>query len=752
MNQNVTVVWQEYAEIGIMNGRSKFKIEGYLVELYFFPKDIEEIRDMTMDIKLTLDKKAYCQIPELIAKYGLANVFTILDGVYKDQYRDYIKYICKFLEENKLKVNNSSVYRVMITGKNDNKRRGFDSSFIQKRGHLFLKTIMDTVKAYLEKNKWQLREILTNKNHIQFMSFQKTRTQAELSKIILTECREEFKFFLKELATHYTQEFKIISYYNFCRYLIDGVMDDEEPYRVVILGYDERIMSDIKQIVDEEYLSQVRQFTKKDVIKQGDIWYSFFLRGNSLNRTSFDFTMFGKIPLKEEVKEYIYYYLHVLKSKPRQVMKRLNYLKKIFGILLESNQNIRYARDITFANMKGCIIQIEIKIKEEEGSFTSYRRMISEIRMFIDFIQEKEDYLYKPKENHFRKVKFINSVLMEENSATEYIPENIIEAIQNYIVELPEYIQRVWFIMINTGMRVSEVLFLEEDRLRYEKEKNIFTLEYIPEKIIKARKNKALPLYHQIPVNLTVAECFVDQKEHTELLREESGFKQIFLSKGIKKDVITVVCSQTINNRINGLIQKHNIRDAEGNLYSYKNRQCRKTVAVDLMTKGVSAEQVADVLAHMNTKTTFTYYRDVERKKLAEMESEFYEALLQEICPSDSEMRKIILKEMTSGFREVEDGQCIKQVSMGVCKRKGCAGCSYLITGPEKLERWLSLHESQKKVIRELEQYYMEEGINDFEIYREYQSEIHLLKLYEDIIEKINIKMQKIENSRIDYV
>ena len=412
-------------------------------------------------------------------------------------------------------------------------------------------------------------------------------------------------------------------------------------------------------------------------------------------------------------------------------------------VLLDLNKNILFAKDIRYSDLKKMNIHFENKIAKGEMGFSTYRTMISEFRLFIDFIMEKEEYDYKPKDNYFRKTKFKNISAMEAQVNTDYIPENIISKIQEYASELPEQVQRVWFIMMNTGMRVSEVLFLEDDRLNYDETENVFVLEYIPEKVLEARKNNGLPLYHRIPVNMTVVDCFLEQKLYSERLRLDTGLKYIFLSSYTQKNRVTLQSSTTVINNINKLIKTHNIVDEDGNLYIYENRQCRKTVAVDLLTKGVSVEQVADVLSQLHSKTTFTYYKDVEKKNLADMEKRFYRGLLSETCVGqDDESNEIILKEIELGLREVEDGQCSKHVSMGICKRKGCAGCNFLITGPEKLERWEELHKSKVESIKELELYYKEEGITDYINYREYQSELEQLNLYKDIIEKIKRKIE----------
>lgn len=56
---------------------------------------------------------------------------------------------------------------------------------------------------------------------------------------------------------------------------------------------------------------------------------------------------------------------------------------------------------------------------------------------------------------------------------TQYIPEEVIEQLSIAISDCLVYVQRIWLIMMNTGLRVSEVLDLEEDCLVYNEKEGI---------------------------------------------------------------------------------------------------------------------------------------------------------------------------------------------------------------------------------------------------------------------------------------
>lgn len=745
MNNDIIVSLVDYDKNkNVSTVKHKFDINGNIVDLSYTKDGVEGIRNLTKKIKHLLDTKLYCKIPALIDKYGMPNIFFIMDSVFNNEFKLYIRYCCKALSEEGYKVNRKYVWTIMIKGSLNCKLISMDPSHIHKRGYIFLQTIMDEIDRYKDDSYLDLAQILNNLDHKAFLKYQDTFTYKHVSEMIVSKFRDEFKVFIKSLAGDYTKNQEIITYNDLIYYLRSGHMNTckKDSASLSNLKYDEILLKDIEEIVKAEYNHQLKVFLNKKVKKEEDIWRVFFLNIGAIRSCTFDFTKINKEPLKNEVKEYIYYHLYQTRDKERKTSIRLTHLCRGIKVLLDLNKNILFARDIRYSDVKKMSVYFENEVKKEKIAFGTYRMMISEFRLFIDFLINLEGYNYPPKDNHFRKTKFKNIAAMEQKGNTNYIPENIIRQIQEHISEVPEQVQRAWFIMMNTGMRVCEVLFLEDDKLGYDEKEETFILEYIPYKVLEARKNHGLPEYHKIPVNTTVAECFLEQKSYTEKLRFESGFKYIYTSSQGRSGAVSLYSSDAIIENINKLIETHNIVDENGDLYKYENRQCRKTVAVDLLTKGVSVEQVADILSQLHSKTTFTYYKDVEKKHLANMESEFYHELLYETCGcEDDEAKEIILEEINLGIREVEDGQCVKHISMGVCKRNSCAGCAFLITGPEKLKRWEELYKSKEKSIRELEEYYKEEEISDYKDYREYQSELNQLDLYKSIIKRIKEKI-----------
>ncbi|KPD05544.1 hypothetical protein AM501_25670 [Aneurinibacillus migulanus] len=60
-----------------------------------------------------------------------------------------------------------------------------------------------------------------------------------------------------------------------------------------------------------------------------------------------------------------------------------------------------------------------------------------------------------------------------------------------------------------------------------------------------------------------------------------------------------------------------------------------------------------------------------------------------------------------------------------------------LLTGPQKLTMWQKLYDEQQDYLEQLKQEMVVQGIKEYECYRGYQSELHLLSLYKNTILKI---------------
>ncbi|HDW3057609.1 TPA: site-specific integrase, partial [Bacillus cereus] len=274
------------------------------------------------------------------------------------------------------------------------------------------------------------------------------------------------------------------------------------------------------------------------------------------------------------------------------------------------------------------------------------------------------------------------------------------------------------------------------------------------------RRKHGLEDYHYLPISdASLIKIINQQIEDTRELRKISGENRIFLKntrKGIK-----LYSGTEIARAINKLIHKYSIRNRDGLLWKYTHHQCRKTVAVNLFTNGATVEEVSDWLTHLDSKATMKHYHDIELMKIAKLDAEYFNIAFDSL---DSEIKNIyspselkhLKDEIMMGSRNTPEGHgtCIKHVSFGPCHKRKCVGCKMLITGPQKLGMWKKLYSEQQSYLNECEKVMIENNIDDWKDYREYQAEINLLKTYGDTVQKLEkfIKERLSEDEQKQYL
>ncbi|MCU7667760.1 site-specific integrase [Bacillus thuringiensis] len=381
------------------------------------------------------------------------------------------------------------------------------------------------------------------------------------------------------------------------------------------------------------------------------------------------------------------------------------------------------------------------QLKDDKGNrkynLTTIHGFFTYVRIYMDWYIDNIDSLQG---NSFREVKFNNIKAFSERN--EYIPESIVYQIDKVIHEISEMQQNVWRIMMNCGIRFSDAQHLKENCISYDEEIQSYVLTFLNVKMENQRLKSGESPYHTIPVEKIVVDIVERQKEISQNLRLVSGSDFIFLT--FNGSAAVKINGNTLATSINNLIKKHDIKDDNGELYHYKNHQCRKTVIVDLLSQGLSLKQVADYINH-SEKTSARHYRDVESKKIAELDNDMFEQLFTETLNEEIRNQydegeiKTLLQEVKLGARETPEGHgtCAKHVSFGPCHKKSCVGCKMLVTGPQKLPKWYQLYSEQQQYIEEMEAEYHDSGIDNYQEHRIYQQEHHLLDVYKDTINKI---------------
>jgi integrase len=186
------------------------------------------------------------------------------------------------------------------------------------------------------------------------------------------------------------------------------------------------------------------------------------------------------------------------------------------------------------------------------------------------------------------------------------IPSKVLEQIENNLHQLPDPISRMWMVGFFCAMRISELQLCPLDCLKQDSRGRWFITFY-------RRKNQD---NHTLPVSRESAQIIQQQQEYIRQLFG-SSFDYLFCHYvGFSKDEVNqsnliavekFVDDDILSRCINCLIKAENIRDDNGKLWHFTNRQLRDTRLTYLFETGHEFTVVSKWAGHKKFETTQKY-------------------------------------------------------------------------------------------------------------------------------------------------
>lgn len=515
-------------------------------------------------------------------------------------------------------------------------------------------------------------------------------------------------------------------------------------------GLDQHFVKLADAMIQREYKTQCELFIKENHLQldvNSDKWTLFRMHGPSLSRTVIDFTGINSPSLKREIQFFMkhrYYGLSV--DKDQAVYSLIDAANMLF----DNNPGIRFFADIDDVDVRSLYISMERRYGQDTGgkSASEIMRMFSVLTVLIKYLMsDRRDEAMRspvPHNNPFARYRFHNS--RDYKMRTAIIPEEIAEQIDAHLDELAPIHALLYQIFSNTGMRTKEVLFLEEDCLEPSRFGNLVQLKYMPYKTLTARRKNGISDYHRVLIPIALADNIACQIKATAELRKEVGLPYIFIDKrlGCRASMISM---NRYSDVINGLIERHDMRDESGSVWHFTNKQQRKTLAVTLIEAGASVEELAYWLSHLSRSAAANYYAEVRKMKLADLNTEFFRERFDilmsggQLAAYSEEERKLLYMDFRLEQRRVEFGYCLEKMTDGGCTKRNslynCVNCTNLCTGVKYLPYWQDLLIKQQELQDKLLMAYTGEGISDYRDFKEYRQSEFLLKCYENIVKSI---------------
>lgn len=722
-----------------------WKINGIFIELI---SNILSEENYSKFIKLynniESNLKNRTSMAELSRSHGIKSIIKLLSLFPKELKEEYIRYFTneniKNLRDLKLSSYGDFAYgKVMSVIFNKKHYAHLYSDEKVASEALFFKEIIidhgnmklrETIKDYLI-NKKDLSDIFT------FIGVDKPIN------IAFNEYNELFIEYVKYSLKKFTKDRKSVTYMK----LLDSFKITSSPAHHLLPVIREKI----KELVDIEYKTQCELFIKENTFAldlDKDYWTLYFMNGPAINKCTYDFSKIVCTGIRYEVKSFM---REKLKNKKNSSYTIFHMITIGFNYIAKINPKLNFCTDITSENISSLILYLEKDYITQSGENmkpSSIRKVVQGCGAVVQHLISKgKDLKLKtpiPFHNYFSDITFYNSKNMEKR--TDILPEEVINKIASHIDTLSPIHKLIYYIFIDSGLRLKEIIYLEDNCIQPSKYKNVKKLRYIPFKILRHRRKKKLSDHAEILISQELASKIALQIEKSKALREKYKIPYIFVNE-LSNQKAHMTKGRGFVVAIQNLINNYKITDTEDNLWNFQSRQFRKTIVTTMIENGASTTEVAHWLGHLSKKTAKEYYEEIRKSKLVDLNTEFFKKKFElkigeaQLKQYSEEELKLLYVDFRLNIRRVPLGHCTKHLSEKECGYEvgkiDCAVCSKLATGCSYLDEWISLRDSKQQVIDELIRIYKANNITNYHNFREYQRELYYLNSYQSVIDNI---------------
>ena len=215
-----------------------------------------------------------------------------------------------------------------------------------------------------------------------------------------------------------------------------------------------------------------------------------------------------------------------------------------------------------------------------------------------------------PRENIFLHVSAASlwgtrSSIGQSGSKFKPIPEDVFNKILDCAVNRETDILTKAGIIIQsqTGLRISEVLSVQEGCIHSTDDGNLYM------EIMLGKTERAEPVPHKVFVNQLVCDAIRELSDFTKPLREESGLRELFLTRALRfhNHVVVYKTDLFATYKIAPFIKRWNICDKDGEIYPLKSHQFRATYVRELIKRKLPIAYIMKQFGHVSIEMTAHY-------------------------------------------------------------------------------------------------------------------------------------------------
>ena len=376
--------------------------------------------------------------------------------------------------------------------------------------------------------------------------------------------------------------------------------------------------------------------------------------------------------LKEASKTYIKYILSTQVYSSTNT--KLSGLKRFSRFLSQQYPSIK-PDGIT----RNVILDLLAEMASEDISATTRSHVISMLRDFLELCHQEEwlpvkRYLVRREDYPKRK-----------KALPRYIPESVLQQLNEHIDELPESVMRMTLVIMECGMRISELLHLKQDCLLQDKAGDWFLRYYT----FKMKKELTIPI----------------SRELVRVIQEQRRYIQAHLGQGY----IYLFCGNAgtrwgefhptpkpmrqaaFSKYVNRLAEKHSINDESGSLWRFQSHQFRHTVGTRMINNGVPQHIIQRYLGHESPEMTAVYahiHDQTMKEEVAKFRGRVVNIAGAVVEPIDVQADTDDLQWFKRGIQAqaLPNGSCaLPTISKGCPHANACLTCTHFRTSAEHL-------------------------------------------------------------------
>ncbi|MFN6558613.1 MAG: tyrosine-type recombinase/integrase [Nostoc sp. ChiSLP01] len=402
------------------------------------------------------------------------------------------------------------------------------------------------------------------------------------------------------------------------------------------------------------------------------------------------------VPIKQDwLKETAKTYLKVCLSSITfaSVQEKLYSIRKLSKFLSENYPDItpeKINRDI--------ITEYTIDLASQKLASSTRYKCISDAKLFFDSAYQYQwldvrRYLVRPED--FPKI---------EKRLPRYIPEEVMQQLNQYLDDLAEPIIRMVLVLQECGMRISELVNLSFDCLLQDKSGDWF-LKYYQFKMKKEIT---------IPISREVVRVIQEQQRYIRKHFTQEEFNYLFCANvgAVRPNFIPsphVMMRKTLPNHLNRLAKRRNICDNSGNLWHFQNHQFRHTVGTRMINNGVPQHIVQRYLGHESADMTAVYahiHDQTMKEEIAKFQGKIVNISGQVVEPNNIEADVTDLQWFKRNIQAqaLPNGSCaLPTISQGCPHANSCLTCTHFRTTDLYLQEHKQQLEQTNQIIQKAE-------------------------------------------------